>query len=78
MDYWKTMSETKATHTHGLRNDYHDQDEFVFKIDLSEATDLEYKPMFLCIRYEVGGREFWDNNSGAIFQVDFLKMGNKE
>lgn len=78
MDYWKTISETKAIYTRGLHNSHHDQDEFVFTIDLSEATDLEYKPMFLCICYEVGGREFWDNNSGANFQVDFLKIGKKE
>ncbi|KAK2122413.1 hypothetical protein NOF04DRAFT_1196456 [Fusarium oxysporum II5] len=45
---------------------------------LTECTDLEYKPMFLCIRYVVGGQEFWDNNSYANFQVDFIRIGRRK
>jgi hypothetical protein len=29
--------------------------------------------MFICIRYNVNGQEFWDNNHGMNYQIDFVK-----
>ncbi|KAJ9419315.1 hypothetical protein FOXG_19728 [Fusarium oxysporum f. sp. lycopersici 4287] len=78
LDYWKTVSETEAIYNADQCGRNQDYDVFIFKIDLTECIDLEYKPMFLCIRYVVSGQEFWDNNSYANFQVDFMKKGRRQ
>ncbi|KAF4417975.1 phosphatase regulator [Fusarium acutatum] len=78
LDYWKTVSETEAIYNADQCGRNQDYDVFIFKIDLTECIDLEYRPMFLCIRYLVGVQEFWDNNSYANFQVDFIKIGRRK
>jgi hypothetical protein len=78
LDYWKTVSETEAIYNADQCGRNQDYDVFIFKIDLAECIDLEYKPMFLCIRYVVDGQEFWDNNSYANFQVDFIKIERRK
>jgi hypothetical protein len=30
--------------------------------------------MFMCIRYNVDGQEYWDNNDSVNYQVDFHKV----
>lgn len=34
---------------------------------------MEAKTLYFCIRYYVNGQEYWDNNNGTDFQVDFRK-----
>jgi len=72
-DYWQTVSDVTAEWTNDVRRkDQEDGvDRFVFKIKLTEQANLEKKTMFLCIRYRSAGQEFWDNNGGFNFQVDF-------
>lgn len=74
-DYWRTVSEVSAVYCHDVRRKHaHDgYDRFSFDIKLDDQANLENKTMFVCIRYNVDGREFWDNNSGMNFQVDFSK-----
>lgn len=74
-DYWRTVSEVGAVYCHDVRRKHaHDgYDRFSFDIKLDDQANLENKTMFVCIRYNVNGREFWDNNSGMNFQVDFSK-----
>lgn len=74
-DYWRTVSEVGAVYCHDVRRKHaHDgYDRFSFDIRLDDQAHLENKTMFVCIRYTVNGREFWDNNNGVNFQVDFLK-----
>lgn len=36
-------------------------------------TNLESKTLYLCIRYNVNGAEYWDNNNEGNFQVAFKK-----
>ncbi|KAF6807266.1 hypothetical protein CSOJ01_08304 [Colletotrichum sojae] len=75
VDYWKTTSEVAAEYSHDIRP--HDSgishDRFTFSIKLSDLANLENKTLYFCIRYNVNGQEFWDNNNGTNFQVDFRK-----
>lgn len=75
LDYWKTTSEVVADYAGEVRpkEGPNGHDRFNFTIKLSDISNLESKTLYFCIRYNVAGREFWDNNSGMNFQVDFKK-----
>ncbi|ODH51747.1 hypothetical protein GX48_01989 [Paracoccidioides brasiliensis] len=74
-DYWKTTSEVIAEYNNDVRrkeaNDGYDR--FNFSIHLADMGNLETKRMFICIRYNVNGLEFWDNNNTMNYHVDFCK-----
>ncbi|KAI1275087.1 putative phosphatase regulatory subunit-domain-containing protein [Xylaria sp. FL0933] len=74
-DYWKTTSEVGAEYHHEIRPGETEigHDRFQFSIKLSDIADLEAKTLFFCIRYNVNGLEYWDNNNNVNFQVDFRK-----
>ncbi|KAJ5173060.1 hypothetical protein N7492_005653 [Penicillium capsulatum] len=74
-DHWRTVSEVSATYFHDVRQKHaHDgYDRFSFEIKLADQAHLERKTMFVCIRYNVKGQEFWDNNNGMNYQADFIK-----
>lgn len=80
LDYWKTTSEVVAEFSNDVRrkqtNDGHDR--FNFTIKLADQANLENKTMFFCVRYNVNGREYWDNNDSINFQVDFTKKPKPE
>lgn len=75
LDYWKTTSEVVAEYNNDVRkkqsNDGNDR--FNFNIKLADQAHLETKTLLLCVRYNVNGQEFWDNNNSMNFQVDFIK-----
>ncbi|KAI9846421.1 MAG: hypothetical protein M1837_004012 [Sclerophora amabilis] len=75
LDYWKTTSEVVAEYNHDVRrrqvND--GRDRFNFSIKLADQTNLEEKTMFFCVRFNVNGQEYWDNNGSMNYQVDFKK-----
>ncbi|KAK4234533.1 carbohydrate-binding module family 21 protein [Achaetomium macrosporum] len=75
LDYWKTTSEVAAEYVSEIRaaDTPHSQDRFNFTIKLSDLANLESKTLYFCIRYNVNGQEYWDNNNGTNFQVDFRK-----
>lgn len=74
LDYWKTTSEVVAEFNQDLRQPIQDgYDRFNFNIKLSDQANLESKTMFFCVKYCVNGKEYWDNNNGTNFQVDFRK-----
>jgi len=74
LDYWQTTSEVMAEFNNDVRRMYTDGcDRFNFNIKLSDQAHLETKTMLLCIRYNVNGQEFWDNNNARNYQVDFIK-----
>ncbi|EFX00296.1 protein phosphatase regulatory subunit [Grosmannia clavigera kw1407] len=75
LDYWKTTSEVAAEYSAEIvpRVSTIGHDRFNFTIRLSDMAHLESKTLFFCIRYTVGGKEYWDNNGGSNFQVDFKK-----
>ncbi|KAI1828289.1 putative phosphatase regulatory subunit-domain-containing protein [Xylaria intraflava] len=72
-DYWKTTSEIGAEYQQEIRqrDTGIGHDRFQFSIKLSDIANLGAKTLFLCIRYNVNGLEYWDNNDKANFQVDF-------
>ena len=75
-DYWKTTSEVAAEYTNDvrMRRDANDSyDRFTFSIKLSEQTNLEKKTLLLCVRYNVNGHDYWDNNGTVNYQVGFLR-----
>ena len=75
LDYWRTTSEVVAEYGHDVRKPQarDGYDRFHFHIKLADQANLETKTLFLCVRYCVSGREFWDNNASANFQVDFVR-----
>ncbi|GAP91088.2 putative protein phosphatase regulator protein [Rosellinia necatrix] len=74
-DYWKTTSEVGAQYHNEIRVKEGEigRDQFQFSIKLSDMANLETKTLYFCIRYNVNGLEYWDNNDGINFQVDFHK-----
>lgn len=74
-DYWKTTSEVTADYNNDVRRkQVHDgSDRFNFNIKLSDQANLENKTMFFCMRYDVGGQQYWDNNGSINYQVEFSK-----
>ncbi|KAI0110433.1 putative phosphatase regulatory subunit-domain-containing protein [Nemania sp. FL0031] len=74
-DYWKTTSEIGAEYHHEIRPKGNEigHDRFQFSIKLSDIANLETKTLYFCIRYNVNGLEYWDNNDRINFQVDFRK-----
>ncbi|KAF1917440.1 putative phosphatase regulatory subunit-domain-containing protein [Ampelomyces quisqualis] len=75
LDYWKTTSEVVAEFNHDIRKKHKDDgyDRFNFNIKLADQANLESKTLLLCVRYQVNGQEFWDNNNSINYQVDFSK-----
>ncbi|KAH7063796.1 putative phosphatase regulatory subunit-domain-containing protein [Paraphoma chrysanthemicola] len=75
LDYWKTTSEVVAEFNHDVRKKQKDDgyDRFNFNIKLADQANLESKTLLLCVRYQVNGQEFWDNNNSMNYQVDFSK-----
>lgn len=75
LDYWKTTSEVAAEYVAEIRpaESPVSRDRFHFTIKLSDLANLESKTLYFCIRYNVNGQEYWDNNGGINFQADFRK-----
>ncbi|KAH7189872.1 putative phosphatase regulatory subunit [Fusarium oxysporum] len=73
-DYWKTVSETPAQYyrapsSRSGQNYY----KFVVSIRFFDADGLGSSPLFFRVRYIVNGQEYWDDNSGVNFEVDFRR-----
>lgn len=79
LDYWKTTSEVVAEYNHDVRKKLKDDgyDRFNFNIKLADQANLESKTLLLCVRYQVNGQEFWDNNGSINYQVDFTKKSKQ-
>lgn len=79
LDYWKTTSEVIADYNHDVRRRQNDgRDRFNFSVKLVDLANLENKTMFFCIRYSVNGQDYWDNNNGMNYQVDFTKKAKPQ
>jgi hypothetical protein len=76
LDYWRTTSEVAASYCHDVRRQQAADgfDRFSFDLKLNDQANLETKTMFMCIRYNVQGQEFWDNNDTVNYQIDFHKV----
>ncbi|PWN45365.1 hypothetical protein IE81DRAFT_339327 [Ceraceosorus guamensis] len=78
LDKWATVNEVSAEYAESIKGGTADR--FGFSIKLNEllswprgAASHETKSMYLCLRYTVTGQEFWDNNDGLNYQLDFRK-----
>lgn len=79
LDYWKTTSEVAAEYDDDIRKQPNDgYDIFKFNIRLADLANLETKTMFICVRYNVNGQVFWDNNNFTNFQIDFIKKAKSQ
>lgn len=74
-DHWKTVSEVTAEYSDDIRRKqvYDGYDRFSFNIKLEDQTNLENKTLLACIRYNVNGQEFWDNNDSMNYQAVFVR-----
>jgi hypothetical protein len=78
LDYWKTTSEVVAEYNNDPKNRNADGcDRFNFHIKLSDQANVDNKTILLCVRYNVGGQEYWDNNDDANYQIDFSNVVKK-
>lgn len=79
LDYWKTTSEVVAEFNHDVRKKQKEDgyDRFNFNIKLADQANLESKTLLLCVRYQVNGQEYWDNNNAMNYQVDFIKKAKQ-
>jgi hypothetical protein len=75
LDYWKTMSEVVAEYVGEIqpKETPQSRDRFHFAIELSDLANLESKTLYFCICYSVNGQDFWDNNNGINFPIDFKR-----
>ncbi|KAF1961584.1 hypothetical protein CC80DRAFT_194331 [Byssothecium circinans] len=80
LDYWKTTSEVVAEYNNDVRKKQKEDgyDRFNFNIKLADQANLESKTLLLCVRYQVNGQEFWDNNNSINYQVDFVKKSQQK
>jgi hypothetical protein len=78
LDKWASVNEVSADYAESIKDGAADR--FTFSIKLNEllnwprgAAAHETKSMFMCLRYTVGNAEYWDNNEGLNYQLDFRK-----
>jgi hypothetical protein len=83
-DYWKTYQEIDASFHESITTaaaKKKEWDVFTFDIDVpSSGSGHQYsRPMtcWIALRYNVTGREFWDNNDGKNYQVEIIPATEK-
>jgi len=75
LDYWKTTSEVVAEYHNDVRSPANDGcDRFSFHVKLSDQANIDNKTLLLCVRYNVNGQDYWDNNANMNFQIDFKRV----
>ena len=77
LDHWKTTSEVTAEYNNDPQQTSDGCDKFNFNIKLSDSANIESKTMLLCVRYNVNGTDYWDNNDNRNYQIDFTKSVKK-
>jgi len=79
-DFWKTICEVQANYKDSaVSKSLNDpsRDNFTFSIPLAGKVGGGLRPedeqttMYFAVRYKVNGREYWDNNNGSNYQVEF-------
>lgn len=71
-DLWQTTSEVTAKYVESVEGGNFDI--FNFAIRLNDIISrIESKELFLALRYNVGGKEIWDNNSGQNYLAKFSR-----
>lgn len=75
LDFWRTLSEVTAKYYNDIQAaiEFQEYDRFIFTVQLGDVVDLGNKTFIFCLRYDVNGQQFWDNNKGCNFQLNFRK-----
>ncbi|RDX39511.1 hypothetical protein OH76DRAFT_1562388, partial [Lentinus brumalis] len=73
VDSWQTTSEVTAKYLDSVPGGVFDR--FSFTIRLGDMlARIEEKTLFFALRFNVVGREIWDNNNGENYKVTFAKV----
>ncbi|EIW85564.1 carbohydrate-binding module family 21 protein [Coniophora puteana RWD-64-598 SS2] len=73
LDGWQTASEITARFADSIERGAYD--DFSFTIRLHDFwAHIEDKTMVLAVRYNVAGKELWDNNAGANYVARFVRV----
>ncbi|KAI0823892.1 putative phosphatase regulatory subunit-domain-containing protein [Trametes gibbosa] len=73
VDGWQTTSEVTARYSESIQSGVFDR--FAFSIRLGDMlARIEEKTLFFALRYNVAGREIWDNNDAQNYKVTFAKI----
>ncbi|OSD02094.1 carbohydrate-binding module family 21 protein [Trametes coccinea BRFM310] len=73
VDWWQTTSEVTARYAESIEGGVFDR--FSFSIRLGDMlARIEEKTLFFALRYNVAGREIWDNNGSQNYKVTFAKV----
>ncbi|TFK81922.1 carbohydrate-binding module family 21 protein [Polyporus arcularius HHB13444] len=73
VDSWQTTSEVTAKYLDSVPGGVFDR--FSFTIRLGDMlARIEEKTLFFALRFNVIGREIWDNNNGENYKVTFAKV----
>lgn len=71
-DWWQTTSEITAKYVESVQGGNFDI--FSFAIRLNDIVSrIECKELFLALRYNVNGKEIWDNNGGQNYLAKFSR-----
>ena len=66
IDDWQTVSEVTAE----FKQPEGGYDRFSFIIPLPAPAEAQAMTVIICLRYQVNGQEFWDNNSGKNYFIN--------
>lgn len=72
LDDWNTAKEVEAQYQEPIAHSANTWDRFSFKIVLDANTNAAHESLYLAVKYNVNGREFWDNNNHKNYQVDIV------
>jgi len=77
-DFWSTVSEVSASFAEGVssKDNKNSFDMFIFSIDLidNSRNPIDGKTMYFAVHYRVDDYDFWDNNDGSNYQVNFKRI----
>ncbi|CAB4379036.1 unnamed protein product [Rhizophagus irregularis] len=77
-DFWSTVSEVRATFVEGItsKDNKNSFDAFIFSIELidNSRNPIDGKTMYFAVHYSVENNDFWDNNNGSNYQVNFKRI----
>lgn len=79
-DNWKTITELTAEYNDDMRRKRRiaGYDRFSFAITMADLPQhASSKSLYFCVKYVCDNQEFWDNNYGDNYQVDFTRVSKK-
>ncbi|KAF9991358.1 hypothetical protein BGZ79_004628, partial [Entomortierella chlamydospora] len=71
-DFWQTHSEVRAEFGESIPRS--SMERFLFSIPLDMDRSSVEKTFCMAVRYQVIGREFWDNNNGKNYQTECKRV----